>query len=125
MDQPGLLDSATHSPLQVKHYTNQDDVIELAAILSEKVIKNHAYQDGNKRTALVAADMFLKINGFQLQQTPMAADLNNIKLAMGHEAIAANRWTVDHLAELYRSVARKLEVDTEEIQKYRRESVEG
>ena len=64
--QPALLESAVQSPLNIKYYNNQQDLFQLAAALSEKIMKNHAYQDGNKRTALVAADMFLKINGWKL-----------------------------------------------------------
>ncbi|KAF3901318.1 Fido domain-containing protein [Trichophyton interdigitale] len=65
--QPNLLESAVHSPMNLNHYTGQEDIFQLAANLSEKIMRNHAYQDGNKRTALVAADMFLKINGHHLQ----------------------------------------------------------
>jgi death-on-curing family protein len=61
--QPGLLDSTVASPMNVKHYSGQSNLFQLAANFSEKIMKNHAFQDGNKRAALVAADMFLKING--------------------------------------------------------------
>jgi death-on-curing family protein len=61
--QLGLLDSTVASPMNVKHYSGQSNLFQLAANLSEKIMKNHAFQDGNKRAALVAADMFLKING--------------------------------------------------------------
>ena len=37
-------------------------------------MKNHAYPDGNKRVVLVAADMFLKINGYKLQVAPLRND---------------------------------------------------
>jgi death-on-curing family protein len=47
--------------MNVKHYSGQSNLFQLAANLSEKIMKNHAFQDGNKRAALVAADMFLKI----------------------------------------------------------------
>jgi death-on-curing family protein len=68
--QPYLLESAVQSPMNIKHYNNEQNLFQLAASLSEKIMKNHAYQDGNKRTALVAADMFLKINVYQLQEVP-------------------------------------------------------
>jgi hypothetical protein len=48
--QPGLLDSAVTSPVNVKCYGSQDNLFQLAASLSEKIMKNHAFQDGNKRT---------------------------------------------------------------------------
>lgn len=52
--------------MNIKHYAKEDDVFQLAANLAEKIMKDHAFQDGNKRTALLAADMFLKINGYYL-----------------------------------------------------------
>lgn len=62
-----MLDSAVHSPTNLMHYAKQEDVFQLAANLAEKVMKNHAFQDGNKRTGLVAAGMFLRVNGYDLQ----------------------------------------------------------
>jgi death-on-curing family protein len=69
-----MLESAIHSPIDMEHYTKEEDVFQLAANLAEKIMRNHAFQDGNKRTALVAADMFLKINGYYLQKVPFAED---------------------------------------------------
>ncbi|KAK8207570.1 hypothetical protein IWZ01DRAFT_370961 [Phyllosticta capitalensis] len=57
--QPGLLESAVLSPINTNAYERQDDVFHLAAILAQKIMKNHAFRDGNKRTALIAADVFL------------------------------------------------------------------
>ncbi|QUC17169.1 uncharacterized protein UV8b_01410 [Ustilaginoidea virens] len=64
--QPTYLESATYSPQQHKRYGEQD-LFRLAGVLAQKIILNHAYQDGNKRISLLAADIFLKINGYQLQ----------------------------------------------------------
>lgn len=64
--EPPVLGSVVHSPMNIKHYAKEDDVFQLAANLAEKIMKDHAFQDGNKRTALLAADMFLKINGYYL-----------------------------------------------------------
>lgn len=108
LQQPNLLESACHSPINLKHYGNQEDVFQLAANLSEKIMKNHAYMDGNKRTALVAADMFLKINGYVLQGVPFAQDNVNMDLANAHVAVVTNRWTVEELGRFYKSVATQL-----------------
>jgi prophage maintenance system killer protein len=35
----------------------EENIFQLAAYLAEKIMKNHAYQDGNKRTAPPAADI--------------------------------------------------------------------
>lgn len=42
------------------------DVAELAAAYAFGIARNHAFVDGNKRTAIVAAGTFLLLNGFQL-----------------------------------------------------------
>ena len=70
--QPAMLASAVTSPTNINYY-DQGECLQLAAKLAEKIMKNHAYQDRNKRTALLAAGMFLKIDGYKLQDTPMAA----------------------------------------------------
>lgn len=111
--QPSMLESAIQSPMNINHYNNQENVFQLAAALSEKVMKNHAYQDGNKRTALLAADMFLKINGYRLQRAPLQPDSVHDRidqrLADAHVAICTSVWTAEQLGEFYESVASKLE----------------
>ncbi|RHZ45199.1 uncharacterized protein CDV56_102029 [Aspergillus thermomutatus] len=72
--------------------------------LNQKIMKNHAYQDGNKRTALLAADMFLKINGYRLQKVPFADDPFNKALADAHVAVVTNKWTVEQLGNFYHTV---------------------
>ena len=42
------------------------DVTELAAAYAFGIARNHAFVDGNKRTAIVAAGTFLLLNGYQL-----------------------------------------------------------
>lgn len=49
-----MLESAVHSPINLEHYSRQRNPFQLAADLSEKAMRNHAYMDGNKRTALVS-----------------------------------------------------------------------
>lgn len=41
-------------------------VFEKAAALLQSLLKNHPFIDGNKRTALSSAGVFLKLNGYQL-----------------------------------------------------------
>jgi len=43
------------------------DIIEEAAALFESLAKNHPFFDGNKRTAVVATAVFLKLNGYTLR----------------------------------------------------------
>ena len=55
----GALASALMRP-QIGYY---DTLIEEAAALMESLAMNHAFLDGNKRTAFYATDTFLRKNG--------------------------------------------------------------
>lgn len=44
-------------------------LLYMAAALLQSLLKNHPFVDGNKRTALTAAGMFLKANGYKLRNT--------------------------------------------------------
>jgi death on curing protein len=59
---PGLLEAALFRP-QTGYYA---DLIEEAAALWESLAQNHAFIDGNKRTAFAATYTFLAINGARL-----------------------------------------------------------
>jgi death-on-curing protein len=59
---PGLLEAALYRP-QTGYYA---DLIEEAAALWESLSQNHAFIDGNKRTAFAAAYTFLAVNGARL-----------------------------------------------------------
>src|SRR5579872_2424976 len=59
---PGLLEAALYRP-QTGYYA---DLIEEAAALWESLAQNHAFIDGNKRTAFAATYTFLAINGTRL-----------------------------------------------------------
>ena len=58
----GALEAALFRP-QTGYYA---DLIEEAAALWESLSQNHAFVDGNKRTALDSTDTFLTINGARL-----------------------------------------------------------
>jgi len=58
----GLLDSALARPLNRAGY-GEPDVAELAALYALAIAKNHPFIDGNKRTAFVALEVFLRLNG--------------------------------------------------------------
>lgn len=62
----GMLESALNRPLQKQAY-GEPDLCELAAAYLFGIAKNHPFVDGNKRTALAAADLFLYFNGLELQ----------------------------------------------------------
>jgi death-on-curing protein len=59
---PGLLDSALARPLNRAGY-GEPDTAELAAVYALAIAQNHPFIDGNKRTAFVALELFLRLNG--------------------------------------------------------------
>lgn len=63
-----LLESAVARPQS--SFDGEDlypTIFDKAAALLHSLLKNHAFIDGNKRTALASAGIFLKLNGYQLQ----------------------------------------------------------
>ncbi|MDH3235257.1 MAG: type II toxin-antitoxin system death-on-curing family toxin [Alphaproteobacteria bacterium] len=61
----GLLASALARPKQIVAY-GEPTVPRLAAAYAYGIARNHPFVDGNKRSALMAAYTFLRINGFAL-----------------------------------------------------------
>jgi death on curing protein len=62
-----LLHSALDRPFNHWHYGSEDDVVTLAAVLLLGIVQNHPFEQGNKRTALVAALIFLELNGYRFE----------------------------------------------------------
>ncbi len=60
-----LLESALARPKNLNAY-GEVDLFQLAASYAEGISRNHAFVDGNKRTALAAAMMFLHDNGYEV-----------------------------------------------------------
>jgi death-on-curing protein len=59
----GLLLSALARPENIQGYEPDADHFRLAAAYCAGVVKNHPFVDGNKRTGLLCAVVFLGING--------------------------------------------------------------
>jgi death on curing protein len=78
----GLLDSALARPQNLAAY-GQPTVFELAASYAFGLARNHPFVDGNKRTAFVAAALFLRRNGQVLEADQAEAALIFIRLAAG------------------------------------------
>lgn len=60
-----LLESAL-SRRQNTYQYEQVEILDLAAAYAEGISSNHPFIDGNKRTAFVAADIFLEKNSYEL-----------------------------------------------------------
>ena len=63
-----LLGSALARPVNRLTYTDPDaiDLFDLAAAYAFGIASNHAFNDGNKRTAWSSCVLFLKVNGIGL-----------------------------------------------------------
>ncbi len=76
----GLLDSALARPHQLFAYGDPPpDLAALAASLAYGLARNHPFVDGNKRTAAVACETFIRLNSATLQ----ADDLELYPLYLG------------------------------------------
>jgi death-on-curing protein len=62
---PSLLLSALARPRNLAAY-GKPDLAGLAASYAAGIARNHAFLDGNKRTAWVVAEVFLLKNGYEL-----------------------------------------------------------
>ena len=63
----GLVESAVYRPQAT--FDGKDlyiDIFDKAAALLQSLLKNHPFIDGNKRTALTSAGLFLRLNGYKL-----------------------------------------------------------
>lgn len=68
----GLLDSALAKPQQLHAYGDPPpDLASLAASVTYGLSRNHPFVDGNKRTAAVACETFLILNGATLEATDL------------------------------------------------------
>jgi death-on-curing protein len=91
------LESALARPWNLAHY-GEPDLADLAASLAFGIARNHAFIDGNKRTAWVAARLFLRLNDAVLEFDKADATVMMQRLAAGElseEAVAA--WFRDRL----------------------------
>jgi death-on-curing protein len=78
----GALESALARPRQ--HYAySSPDLIELAALYTAGLVRNHPFVDGNKRTGFAIGIVFLELNGFVFQATEEDATQSVLGVAAG------------------------------------------
>jgi death-on-curing protein len=78
----GLLESALARPQNQVAYGNPD-AADLAAAYGVGLAKNHPFIDGNKRTAFVAVELFLALNGHDLVADDADCVLTMLSVAAG------------------------------------------
>lgn len=90
-----LLDSALARPKNAFAY-GESDLFQLAALYAAGVAKNHAFVDGNKRTAFVSAILFLELNAMRFT----ASEDDVVRMTV---ALAASEVDVDAYAAWLRA----------------------
>lgn len=95
----GLFESALARPQQLAVY-GQPDIAEIAASYGYGIARNHPFVDGNKRTAFVAVQLFLMLNGFRLAASDPDYVLTMLAMAAGEISEAEfAAWVRSHITK--------------------------
>jgi len=78
-----LLESALARPRQHHSYAKTSDVVEMAALYTAGIVRNHPFIDGNKRTGFVIGVLFLELHGFVFKANEADATQAVMALAAG------------------------------------------
>jgi death-on-curing protein len=96
----GLLASALARPRNVQAYADNPDAASLAAAYAFGISRNHPFLDGNKRTAFVVMELFLNLNGWNLNAEDAECIPTMEELAAGKLSEKAfSDWLRGHLAK--------------------------
>ena len=64
------------------------DLFSKAAALLDSLIRNHPFVDGNKRTGITAAAVFLQMDGYRLNTTNSELEKITIEVAQARQNVA-------------------------------------
>lgn len=97
----GLLQSAAARPRATFEGKQlYPDVFHKAAALVESLIKNHPFVDGNKRTAIASAGIFLRANGHSIETSQKKLERFALDLATGRASFGdAVKWFNKYASE--------------------------
>lgn len=84
-----LLESALDRPRGLLAHEPRSPIFKLAATLCIGIARNHPFNDGNKRTALLATRAFLYLNGQELEPSQQDEVSTLIAVADGSLSEAA------------------------------------
>ena len=79
-----LLKSALARPQQHYAYAESPDIIDMAAVYTAGIVRNHPFVDGNKRTGFVVGILFLELNGYRFAASEETAAQAVLELAAGN-----------------------------------------
>jgi death on curing protein len=86
------LQAALARPKQHHSYAERVDIVDLAALYIEGIVRSRPFADGNTRTGFVLGILFLELNGYRFTATEEDAAQAVIALAagkVGHEEFTA------------------------------------
>lgn len=93
----GLFESALARPRNLALY-GEADAAALAASCGYGIARNHPFLDGNKRTAFVAVELFLALNGLCLAADDAECVLTMLAVAAGTlDEAAFAAWLRSHV----------------------------
>src|SRR3979490_2181263 len=96
-----FFNSALAKPRNVFAYADQPDIFGLAASYAFGIAQNHAFVDGNKRTALVVVLTFLDRNGWDIVSSKENLYFTFLHLADGSLAEdELTAWFTEHSVAL-------------------------
>jgi len=95
----GMLESAIMRPRMAAYYS-EADIVRQAALFAVGISQAQAFLDGNKRTAFLACDVFLRLNGLAFVGEPL-------ELAMQLIAVAERRSDLEEAIAVFEEWLRK------------------
>ncbi|MGA2695005.1 MAG: type II toxin-antitoxin system death-on-curing family toxin [Terriglobales bacterium] len=78
-----LFEAALARPRHLHNYEPHADLARLATAYAFGIVRNHPFNDGNKRTGFLAAGLFLMLNGRELKVDQAEAVTMIERLAAG------------------------------------------
>jgi death-on-curing protein len=92
----GSLESALTQPRMT--FGGYPSIVDKAAALGYSLIQNHPFVDGNKRTGHAAMEVFLFLNGFEIQSSVQEQERVVLQVASGEmDREAFIVWLADHV----------------------------
>jgi death-on-curing protein len=98
----GLLESAVARP-QETFDDNElyPDLFTKAAALMDSLVNNHPFVDGNKRTGISAAGLFLRLNGWKLSASSVDVEVCTLRVATeGMEIAELATWLQENSVQI-------------------------
>jgi death-on-curing protein len=87
----GFLESALARPRPHHAYASKPDIVEMAALYTAGLVRNHPFVDGNKRTGFVIGILFLELHGFDFKASE--ADATQAVMSLASRALDEPSYT--------------------------------